>query len=141
MRNNLIGLLYAFIICGFVISCKPEECKNTNPIFDTFLPENKDYKKELAIQLSLSNRDNLTYFLERYQEKNGQSYLHVMIKGDSLCAIGILSVSKEEPTLKDIIENKGKGYIGAELKNLKFKIQRDSTNTNFIFNGVDKIID
>ncbi|NNT71809.1 hypothetical protein HKT18_06220 [Flavobacterium sp. IMCC34852] len=141
MKNSLIRPLYTFIICCFIISCSKEDCKNTNPIFDESLPENNDYKKELAIQLRLANSEKLTYFLEGYQEKNGQRYLYVAIKGDSLCAKGILSILKEEPKLKGIIENKGKGYIGAELKNLSFKIHQDSSNINFIFKDLDNIID
>lgn len=141
MKNSLIQPLYTFILCCVIISCNQEECNNTNPIFDQTLPENNDYKKELAIQLSLTNKEKLTYFLEGYQEKNGQRYLYVAIKGDSLCAKGILSVPKEEPKLKGILKNKGKGYIGAELKNLSFKIHQDSSNINFIFKDVESIID
>lgn len=141
MTTNLIKALTIFCLITFIVSCGRPTCNNTNTIFDTYSPETKIYKDELVKQLSNIDKSKLSYWMEGYQEKNNSQYLHVRIQGDGLCAKTILTLNGKQEGLEEIIKNKGIGYRGAKLKDLKFRIRKDSTSTEFIFEEIYKVID
>lgn len=125
----------------FNVSCDRPVCKNTNPIFDKYLPEAKEYKAELVKQLAKTDESKLTYWMDKYQEENNTKYLEVYIQGDGLCAKMELTISDSKKGIEGIIRTKGISYGGAELEGLKFDIKQDSTSTEFIFKEISGIID
>lgn len=141
MKKNIIRTLTTFALLTFIASCDRPECENTNLIFEKYSPELKEYKDELVNQLAKVDRSKLTYWIDSYQEDKNSKYIYSHIQGDGLCAKIVLEIYDSEKGIKGIIKNKGKGYQGAELENLKFDIRQDSTSTNFIFQEIDGIID
>jgi hypothetical protein len=122
------------------ISCDRPDCKNTNPLFDNYSPNSREYKTELIKQLKNIDKLKLSYWFKEYVESNGQELLLFNIQGDGLCAIIVLTVQQWDK-LEELRQKKGVSFRGAEFKNLKFDIQQDSTNVNFILRYFDRIID
>jgi len=140
MRKK-VNILLAFIALAILfIGCDRPVCKNTNPLFDKFLPESQEYKAELAKQLEIVDKSKLSYWFNQYVESNGQEQLFFNIQGDGLCAIIVLSV-EDWGKLVELRQKRGVSYRGAKFTNLKFDIKQDSAKTEFIYRGFDKIID
>lgn len=123
-----------------LISCDRPDCKNENIIFETNKPNSKKYKDELVNQLKKVDQSKLTYWLQKYDEKNGKETLYFNIQGDSFCAILHLTINNWNK-LEDVRERKGVGRRGAEFTNLKFQINQDSFSTEFIYVTYDRLID
>ena len=136
---KLIQLLLIVSILSF-FSCDRPKCENTNPTFENNLPNTKVYKDELVTQLSGLDRSNLTYWLQKYEEQDGNESLYFNIQGDGLCAILHLTVN-DWNKLEEVREKKGVGRRGAEFTNLKFDIKSDSVTTQFIYKTFDRLID
>ena len=141
MTKILIKTLTAFCLLSLTVSCDRPQCKNTNPVFDKFSPDEKEYKDELVKQLKVVDNSKLSYWLDKYQEDDSLQYLHVFIQGDGLCAKGIVTIKKLDDKLEGIQKAKGMGYSGAELTNLKFDIYQDSTKTELVYKSLDGIVD
>jgi hypothetical protein len=139
MRKTLLILLLFTSFLGF-ISCDRPNCKNSNPTFENNSPDSKVYKDELVRQLNNIDKTKLTYWLQKYDEKNGQESLYFHIQDDKLCAILHLTIN-DWNKLEDVRERKGIGRRGAEFTNLKFETIKDSVSTEFIYKTFDKIID
>lgn len=141
MGKYLIKTITAFSLLVFIVSCDKPVCKNTNIIFDKFTPETKAYKDELIKQIEKVDKTKLTYWMKSYHENDNSQSINVNIQGDSLCAVIVLKIASSKNGIEGILKNKGKSYIGAELKNLKFEIEKDSASTEFIFEEISGIID
>ena len=133
--------LFAFLCLALLFgACDRPECKNTNPVFDQYLPDTEEYKAELAKQLGPIARSQLRYWFREYNNTSGQELLYFNIQGEGLCANIVLSVEQWDK-LKLLRQKKGISYRGAEFKNLQFDIRQDSLKTEFILNDFTKIID
>ena len=141
MTKPSIFILTIFGLLLFVSSCDRTVCKNTNPIFDKYSPDTKEYKDELVKQLSIVDNSKLTYWIDTYQDSNNLQYIHARIQGDGLCAKIILTLRDSDKGIEGILKNKGESYSGAELKDLKFNIKQDSISTEFIFKEISGIAD
>lgn len=139
MTSKATMLILCAGLCLAVGSCNMPECRNTNPIFDNFAPDTQEYKNELAKQIKDIGIENLSYWHDKYVKKDDAEYIVVYIQGQNLCAKGEIQVDdwkKISGLRKDI-----SGYSGAELEGLDFEIIQNSTETNFLFKDVDRIID
>ncbi len=137
-------LIFTVSILGLLLlvsSCDRPACKNTNPIFDNYAADTKEYKDELVEQLTKIDKSKLTYWMDFYQENNNREYIHAHMQSDELCATIILTVNESNKGIEGLLQSKGGGYSGAQLKGLKYKIQQDSTATDFIFQEVSAIAD
>lgn len=141
MKKYFTFSILALGILFSVVSCDRPDCKNNNPIFDKYLPNENEYNAELAKQLSKTNKSGLTYWMDTYKEENNTKQMEVYIQGDGLCAKMVLVIDGSEKGIEGIIEKKGIGYRGAELEGLKFGIRQDNTSTKFIFKEIGGIID
>lgn len=137
--KNLINYTLSVLIAIAALSCDRPTCSNTNPVFDKLTPDSEEYKAELAKHLQKDA--NVTYWIERYEEKDGQPYLHVFVQGDSLCAKGIVQINRSDETAAGVIKAKAGGYHGAELSNPELEIHRDASTTTFSFARQGRIID
>ena len=133
-----ILVLLALIVC---ISCDRPKCNNTNPIFDKFEPLSNEYKRELLDQLDHTDNSLLTYWLDKYEENSQNKYLYVNVQSENLCAIMVLDVKAASKGIDNIIKNKGKGYIGAELCNVSFYPVRNETGIRMELISVGAIKD
>ncbi|MBS1773727.1 MAG: hypothetical protein JST82_12785 [Bacteroidetes bacterium] len=115
-------------------------CHNTNPIFDKYPIDSKEYTDELVTQISKSSLSTFEYCIEDYEAKNGKEYMLVRIQNDSVCAKMYLDVTNSN-RMENFRKLKGKSYSGAELRGLTFQIQKDSSGHHFIFDDVKRIID
>lgn len=140
MKSKLHYVFVLFCLLIYTVACDRPACENSNPVFEKFPPETKQYKDELVKQLNLIENTRLRYWLEKYQEKDGQEYLYCFVQGDGLCAKIVLTV-KQWNKIQDIQTKKGVGYRGAEFKNLKFDIFQDVDHTEFIYKDIEEIID
>ena len=139
MKKYFTKFSLVFCFC-MAFSCSETEVK-TNPIFEKYLPETKQYKDELVKQLDTIDKSKLSYYFDSYEEINGLEYLHVTIEGKSLKADAIIQVKNWDDKIDIIRKFKGKGYGGAEMINLRFDIAQDSSKTEFIYAGVDELVD
>jgi len=121
--------------------CDRPACENTNSIFSKFAPDAKEYKDELVKQLANVEKSQLSYWMDTYQENNDAQRILVNIQGKGLCAKILLVVKDSEKGIEGLLNNKGLGYRGAELENLKFDIQQDSVSTEFIYKEISGIVD
>jgi len=140
MKSKINLFIILLSLTTMFISCDRPDCKNTNPLFDNYSPNSREYKKELIKQLKNIDKLKLSYWFKEYVESNGQELLLFNIQGDGLCAIIVLTVQQWDK-LEELRQKKGVSFRGAEFKNLKFDIQQDSTNVNFILRDFDRIID
>src|SRR5689334_5958646 len=110
MRNYLFNLFLIAAILNFIVACDRPECKNTNPVFDQFTPDETEYKTELIKQISLSSIPDLRYWFDVAYDRDEKYYILIYIQGDGLCAKGEIYV----PDRRKIkgLRNKG-GYHGA----------------------------
>jgi hypothetical protein len=141
MRKYLSTSFNVLCVIVFMLACDKPDCKNTNPVFEQNRPETKAYKDELVKQLRQVDKSRLSFWFDGYQADGGARYLNVLIRGDGLCAKGILIVKEWDDKLEGIQKSKGVGYMGAELKNLQIDVYQDSAKTELIYQGVDTIVD
>ena len=141
MKYKLIKNLLLFCLFAFITSCEKPKCLNTNPVFDKYSPEEKQYKDELIKQLKLVDKSKLIYTFNRFQEDDSLQYFHISIRGEGLCAKGIITIKKWDDKLESIMKSKGMGYSGAIFKNLRFDFYQDSLKTELIYKSLDGISD
>ena len=135
---------FILVILGLTIlvtGCARPACKNTNPIFDKYAPETKEYKDELVKQLAKVDKSRLNYWLDTYQADNNSQYILALIQGDGLCAKIALTINGSDKGIERIIKTKGIGYSGAELEDLKFDIRQGKLSTEFVFQEIRRIAD
>ena len=133
-------LLPALALIALQTSCDRPECKTTDPAFINFTPDSKEYKAELIRELDAVGYSNVGYWVDNYSVKEGVEYMTVYIQGRSVCAKGILNITKGTG-LEHYKEVKGKGYSGAKLRGLRYTVDSANGNYNFIFEQVDGIVD
>jgi hypothetical protein len=139
MTSKLVSLILCAAAYLFMNSCDMPECRNSNPIFDNFSPDAKEYRSELAKHISHIGAKNLSYWHDKYVKKGGAEYIVVYIQGKDLCAKGEIQVSdwgKISGMRREV-----SGYHGAKLQGLDFEVILDSTETNFLFKDTDRVID
>ena len=140
MKNlTIILTIFGFLI--LTVSCEQPKCKNTNLIFDKYSPYTKQYKDELVKQLINIDKSKLTYWMDEYQEIDNSQNICANIQGDGLCAKIVLVVRGSDKGIQGILNAKGKGYRGAELKDLKVDIKQDNLSTEFVFKEISRVID
>lgn len=122
------------------MSCDRPHCKSQNILFKTNEPSSKKYKDELVNQLNQIDQSKLTYWLQKYDEKNGEEFIYFYVQGDGLCAILHLTIN-DWNKLEDVRDRKGVGRRGAEFTNLKFTVNQDSLSTQFTYITYDSLID
>ena len=130
MKQLLLSAVFFLIF-----SCNNQQvCQNTNPVFNTYSPESSQYKEELLKELKKTGSSELTYWFDRYEEKDGRKYIHVNVQGDKICAVMVLAIEDSTKGIEKIIENKGVGYAGSELKDLVFSptLTKSAIDLNFI---------
>ncbi|MCP3928685.1 MAG: hypothetical protein GY705_06245 [Bacteroidetes bacterium] len=136
--------LLIFILTSAVLfqiySCDRPECQNTNPVFENYKLESLEYKTELIKQIEKIGKENLSYWLDHYMEKNEQEYIVVNIQNGPLCAKGVFLI-KNWNKIEGIKKSKGVGYRGAELKGFSFDIERESDKIELVYRDLERIID
>lgn len=136
--RHLIYSFYLSLLCT-LLSCDRPKCQNTNAVFDNQRPGSMPYNEELIIVTGQNRR--VTYYFDRYEEKEGMEYIYVNVVGDSICASAVLTLLDNKSGLDELRKVKGNGYSGAELRGLKYSVYKESDRTELIFSGVDDIID
>ena len=137
--SNLTKFL-ALAAIALNASCGKTEEKAPNQILAKNAPETEVYKHELASLLEKTDPAKLEYYFDQYVQKDGTDYLYITIEG-AIDATAIVTVREWDENLKPIQEFKGKGYGGAEFKNLKLEVARYSANTDFIYKGMGEMSD
>ena len=139
MKKHILLLI---VFAGLInFSCNNSTCKNTNPIFDQYPPESKEYLFELAKLLKTSDPSKINFSFERYAENNRKPQIYISVKSDAICAILILNIEKSKKGIENYLIHKGKSYQSAEIKDLKYSISQDGDHIKFIFQEIGEIID
>jgi len=131
----------ALIILKILISCERPPCRNTNRILNVNLPDSKAYNQELSKRMNQISSDNLSFWIEGYASENDLKKLHLKVQGDGLCADLILRVKDSSRGIEGVVGNKARGYIGAQLEDLRFDTVRKDHQIFFVFRKVARIID
>jgi len=79
MDRKIIFRLYSLFVLALFISCERPKCTNSNATFENFEPKTKIYKDELAKKLAFDNGTKLSYWFDKYEEKDGLKYLHIIV--------------------------------------------------------------
>ncbi|WP_320814040.1 hypothetical protein [Flavobacterium sp.] len=133
--------LFSLLVIVFFISCDEPKCTSSNPIFNNNEYTSEIYQEELANVLGKSNPEELQFWLKSYTEDENNKYLNVSVQGNDICAVAVIKINNIDSKIKGIVDSKGVGYRGAELKNLKFVTLKDKKSTRFIYRSLDTIID
>ena len=135
MKTSKYGsvLLLALV----AVSCNRQECTNTNPVFDHFAPDTKQYRAELAKQIRMRGNRQISYWFDRHAEIDAKEYIVVYAQADSLCAKGYIRVDNWNK-IEALRAGELRGYSGAGLRGLKCEMSAD---TELVFTGLDRIID
>ena len=115
-------IVILFVLTLFFANCDMPDCKNTNPIFDQHAVDSKEYKAELVQQLHKIPAEKLFYWIDKYIEKDGKTFMSIFIQGPGLCAKGILDITNDS-SLEYYKKQKGGGYTGAQLLGLQYNHQ------------------
>ena len=134
---NLIMILFVILAA---VSCNSSNCENKNSIFDKYDINSNEYKKELISEIEKLGAQNLTYKFDSYVEKNGKEFIIVNIQNKHICAKGIIRIDNWNK-LEGIKRTEGKGYVGAKLKGLTFKIEEKSNKYELVLTDIKRIID
>ena len=137
MRLVLLFVSLALLFAA----CDRPECKNTNPVFDQFAPDSKEYKAELAVQLKKVNAGKLSYWIDKYQHQEEKDFMTIHVQGDGLYAKTILDITNDGGRFSQLKSVKGGGYSGAGLSGLKFRIDSSGGEFNFVFESLNRIVD
>jgi hypothetical protein len=142
MKTSFIPICFVFSLMLLFISCKQElECHNLNSTFDKYQPDDYEYQQELGRIVKSDSNSTLKYYFENYLEKEGFEYMKVSVRSNSLCASVIIKVNNWDSVVINLKENRGKGYNGAELKKLQLKVIDDSKTVEFLYKGLEEIVD
>lgn len=133
-----LTIVAATALLILLTSCNQTGCQNTNPVFEQHTPDSKEYRLELAKQLTTNKDANTTYTFNGYIENSDKTYLIVGIAGDSICAEGYMQVTDWTGTIEEIKRTKGMGYNGAELNGLEYAINNDGT---LVYKSLESITD
>jgi hypothetical protein len=70
MRQKYFYVILLLVLL-IQISCDRPKCTNNNLVFEENTPDSNIYKDELINQLSLIDKTELTYWLQDYENING----------------------------------------------------------------------
>lgn len=122
-----------------VLSCGKPDCVNENQIFNEYEPKQIEYKNEI-IKLMESDYDEMEFWFEKYIKRSKGEFIEIQISTDRFCANALVRVT-DWTKMEEIQKTQGHGYAGAELRGLKFTLEGESTDTYFLYNDIEKIID
>lgn len=103
-------------------------------------PESKVYKDTLWALLKKAKPSAVQYSFDRYEHINDTDYLYVTVEG-AVQGTAVVTVREWDEPIEKIKAFKGKGYGGAELKNLRLDVESDSVTTSLIYKGADELAD
>lgn len=133
-------LFFTTIAAMLFAACNPAECVNTNPVFDQYSPDDKEYKEELARVVGLCHKDSIAAWVQAYTARRGREYMYVNMIGRSVCATAILDITGNDE-LEDFRRVKGKSYRGALLPHIRYHIEYTNNIPDFVLDKVGEIVD
>lgn len=134
MRYLILSVFIAFT------GCSPADCVNTNPIFDKYSPEDKEYREELANVVNRCHKDSIAAWIHSYDVVHGREYMYVNMIGRSVCAIAMMDITGNEE-LKQYRKVKGHSFNGAFLPHLKYHVEQTEHGVDFVLDKVGEMID
>jgi hypothetical protein len=114
----------------------PEECEQTNPVFETYTYETKEYRNELISLLNQHRKGDLTYWFRDYEN---DSHISVFVRSEHICAIAYVTVNEWTPNIAFLKERKG-WTKHPEVYGLELDLKSDSTNPQLIYAGMIDIV-
>jgi hypothetical protein len=139
-QTSVFIVYFSICLLTLALSCNRSLCENTNSVFRKYSPESQEYKIELSQQLQTTDNRKLSYWFDRYESRQGREHILVDIQGEGLCAKAHILVN-DWSKLEGIKSARGIGYHGAELKDLKISVGRDSTEIELLYEDLNYIID
>ncbi len=139
VKQTGIFLLLVSVSMIFM-SCNKTGCDSNNPIFQKHLPNSPQYKSELARLLKTTNTSQISFWFKEYIQNDKKEYILLQVQGTDLCGVMELEVANWDK-LQQLRSTKGKGYRGAEFKNLQYEIKQDSASLSFVYKDIEKIVD
>ena len=122
----------------FLIACDKPACENKNSVFDKNAIGSAVYNAELKKQMD--TRQDVDYWIEGYEAKDGRHYILVEIQAKDMCARALMDIT-ENKRLTQFKNGKGAGYDGAEIRGLKYRTENSGNGETFILEDVERIID
>lgn len=134
----LIALIGVYIWTLYAPYNLPE-CKNTNPIFNTYHPGDKEYDAELVKQL---NKDGGKAFFRigQYFYKDDKHFITVHIQSADLCTQGIMDITNCQ-AMEHLIEVKGISYGNAVLADPVYTVDSTTGHYRLILQDISRIVD
>jgi hypothetical protein len=127
-------------ISGLFAGCDDPHCTNTNPIFDKYPLDSKEYNAELLKALNKEDGNELSFWINRYISVKDRHYMSVNAHGNRLCTEMIFEIGRVD-RLEHYILVTGRGYSGAELKGVNYTPDSSNGSVHFVMTGLTRIID
>lgn len=137
-----IAFLASVVLAGALVGCDRPECTNTNPIFEQEAPGSVRYNEELLAQVDRLGPDGVRYWIDTWEDLDGEQFLWVYVQGDGLCAKAVLELHGEDRSegMTRNSKNAG-GSHGAEVIGLHYAVERSPGRTVLVYEGRERIID
>jgi len=136
MKRAAILMVIVFALTG--TSCIKSSKKNKT--FAGFDPSSRQYKQELTRLVTGKNAEDITYIFNRLVKIKGKDYLDISLILNDMRAQGLVLV-KNWTKLEELKRTNGKGYSGAELRNLKVEVDNSTAEPTLIYKELEKIVD
>lgn len=136
----MIWRLSILAISGLFAGCEEPHCTNTNPAFDQYPLDGREYNAELLSQLQQQDTAALRYWVNRYIAMNNKHYAEVNVHGKDLCTKMVFEIGGVRG-LENFITIGGESYSGAELKGVTYKVDSADESVHFVMTGLTRIID
>jgi hypothetical protein len=104
VQKYFIKSITVFSFLLIIVSCNRPNCNKTNPIFDKFSFDRKEYKFELVKELEKVDKSKQTYWMNRYQEIGNTQFIYFNIQGGGLFAKIVLSIQSSKKGIEGIFK-------------------------------------
>lgn len=132
---------YIFLFVA-LLSCSKPDCTNSNPVFNKYAPNTKQYNEELARQLKKHKPNQLRYWIESTAISGNREYLVAEVQGEDLCAMLWLDITNDgDRKMEHVKLVKARSYEGAALLGLKYQVAENEDGYHFVYQSVEVVLD
>lgn len=87
------SIVIVCLLFALLASCDRPECTNTNPVFDKYSLWSKEYRNELAKQITRAGPSGLSYWIGYYNREEKNTYATIYVQGKGICALMPLDIT------------------------------------------------
>jgi hypothetical protein len=119
-------------------SCDKPACNNQNAVFNSSTAGSIPYNSELVKQLQTQRKDDIKYYIRKYEARGNKEFMHVEVQAKAMCAVAFMDITGNE-RLENYRRVKGMSYQNAGLAGLKYRIVPNDSSYSFVFDDVEPL--